>query len=38
MGSGNLGQGAATALFMLPMLAMVIVFQLWYLKREGMNK
>ena len=38
MGSGNLGQGAATALFMLPILAMVIVFQLWYLKREGMNK
>ncbi len=38
MGSGNLGQGAATALFMLPMLAMVIIFQLWYLKREGMNK
>ena len=38
MGSGNLGQGAAAALFMLPILAMVIVFQLWYLKREGMNK
>ncbi|MGI9490374.1 MAG: carbohydrate ABC transporter permease [Geminicoccaceae bacterium] len=38
MGSGNLGQGAATALFMLPILAMVIVFQLWYLKREGLNK
>lgn len=38
MGSGNLGQGAAVALFMLPMLAMVIVFQLWYLKREGLNK
>ncbi len=38
MGSGNLGQGAAVALFMLPILALVIVFQLWYLKREGMNK
>ena len=38
MGSGNLGQGAAVALFMLPILAMVIVFQLWYLKREGLNK
>jgi multiple sugar transport system permease protein len=37
MGSGNLGQGAATALFMLPILAMVIVFQLWYLKREGLK-
>jgi len=38
MNSGNLGQGAAVALFMLPILAMVIVFQLWYLKREGLNK
>ncbi len=38
MGSGNIGQGAAVALFMLPILAMVIVFQLWYLKREGLNK
>ncbi len=38
MGSGNLGQGAAVALFMLPILALVIVFQLWYLKREGLNK
>ena len=36
--AGNLGQGAATALFMLPILAMVIVFQLWYLKREGLSK
>ena len=38
MGSGNIGQGAAVALFMLPILAMVIVFQLWYLKREGLSK
>jgi multiple sugar transport system permease protein len=38
MNSGNLGQGAAVALFMLPILALVIVFQLWYLKREGLNK
>lgn len=37
MGSGNLGQGAAAALFMLPILAMVIVFQLWYLRREGVR-
>jgi multiple sugar transport system permease protein len=37
MGSGNLGQGAATALFMLPILSMVIVFQLWYLRREGLR-
>lgn len=37
MGSGNLGQGAAVALFMLPMLAVVIVFQLWYLRREGVR-
>jgi multiple sugar transport system permease protein len=37
MGSGNIGQGAAVALFMLPILALVIVFQLWYLKREGLN-
>ncbi len=36
--SSNIGQGAAIALFMLPILAMVIVFQLWYLKREGLSK
>ena len=33
MTSGNIGQGAAVALFMLPFLATVIVFQLWYLRR-----
>ena len=33
MASGNLGQGAAVALFMLPILAMLIVGQLWYLRR-----
>jgi len=37
MGSGNIGQGAAVALFMLPMLCMVIIFQLWYLRREGIR-
>jgi len=34
MASGNLGQGAATALFMLPILACLIVWQLLYLRRE----
>jgi multiple sugar transport system permease protein len=34
MASGNLGEGAAVALFMFPILAMVIVGQLWYLRRE----
>jgi multiple sugar transport system permease protein len=33
MASGNLGQGAAVALFMFPILALVIVAQLWYLRR-----
>jgi len=37
MSSGNIGQGAAVALFMLPMLAFVIIFQLWYLRREGVR-
>jgi multiple sugar transport system permease protein len=37
MTSGNIGQGAATALFMLPILATVIVFQLWYLRRQGVR-
>ena len=37
MTSGNIGQGAAVALFMLPMLCAVIVFQLWYLKRQGVR-
>jgi multiple sugar transport system permease protein len=37
MTSGNLGQGAAVSLFMLPILAMVIVFQLWYLRRQGVR-
>jgi multiple sugar transport system permease protein len=37
MTSGNIGQGAAVALFMLPMLASVIVFQLWYLRRQGVR-
>ena len=37
MSSGNIGQGAAVALFMLPILAVVIVFQLWYLRREGVR-
>jgi multiple sugar transport system permease protein len=33
MASGNLGQGSAVALFMFPILAMVIIAQLWYLRR-----
>jgi len=33
MASGNLGQGAAVALFMLPILALLIIGQLWYLRR-----
>ncbi|MGI9336836.1 MAG: carbohydrate ABC transporter permease, partial [Gammaproteobacteria bacterium] len=37
MGSGNLGQGAAVSLFMLPVLAVVIIIQLWYLKRQGVR-
>lgn len=37
MSSGNIGQGAAVALFMLPILFFVIVFQLWYLKKEGVR-
>ncbi|HEX3208289.1 MAG TPA: ABC transporter permease subunit, partial [Geminicoccaceae bacterium] len=37
MTSGNLGQGAAVSLFMLPILATVIVFQLWYLRRQGVR-
>jgi len=37
MTSGNIGQGAAVALFMLPILATVIVFQLWYLRRQGVR-
>ena len=36
MVAGNLGQGAAVALFMFPFLAVLIVWQLWYLRRtEG---
>jgi multiple sugar transport system permease protein len=34
MASGNLGEGAATALFMLPILAALIFWQLLYLRRE----
>jgi multiple sugar transport system permease protein len=37
MTSGNIGQGAAVALFMLPILATVIVIQLWYLRRQGVR-
>ena len=36
MTSGNIG-GAPTALFMLPILASMIVFQLWYLRRQGVR-
>ncbi|MDH4248945.1 MAG: sugar ABC transporter permease [Deltaproteobacteria bacterium] len=35
MVSGNLGEGAAVALFMLPILAALIVWQLIYLRREA---
>jgi multiple sugar transport system permease protein len=31
---GNLGQGAAISLFMLPLLGMVVFFQLRYIRRE----
>jgi multiple sugar transport system permease protein len=34
MAAGNLGEGAAVALFMLPILACLIVWQLLYLRRE----
>jgi multiple sugar transport system permease protein len=34
MAAGNLGEGAAVSLFMLPFLAVLIVWQLWYLRRE----
>ena len=37
MTSGNICQGAAVSLFMLPILATVIVFQLWYLRRQGVR-
>jgi multiple sugar transport system permease protein len=37
MTSGNIGQGAAVALFMLPILATVIMFQVWYLRRQGVR-
>ncbi len=37
MSSGNIGEGAAVSLFMLPILALVIVYQLWYLRREGVR-
>ncbi|MGH7332483.1 MAG: sugar ABC transporter permease, partial [Candidatus Rokuibacteriota bacterium] len=31
---GNLGQGAAISLFLFPMLAAVVFFQLRYIRRE----
>jgi multiple sugar transport system permease protein len=34
MASGNLGEGAAVALYMLPILAVMILWQLLYLRRE----
>ncbi len=34
MDAGNLGEGAAIALFMLPILAVLILWQLLYLRRE----
>ena len=38
MGSGNLGEGAAVALYMLPVLAALIVWQLIYLRRDDKNE
>jgi multiple sugar transport system permease protein len=35
MASGNLGEGAAVALFMFPFLALVILWQLLYLRKES---
>ena len=35
MASGNLGEGAAVALFMFPFLALVILWQLLYLRKEA---
>jgi multiple sugar transport system permease protein len=35
MASGNLGEGAAVALFMFPFLALVILWQLLYLRKAG---
>lgn len=35
MQGGRLGQGAATSLFMLPFLALLVVAQLWYTRRNA---
>ena len=37
MASGNLGEGAAIAIFMFPILGLVIIFQLWYLRKGDAN-
>ncbi len=37
MHTGNLGEGAAAALFMLPLLLVVIILQLTYLRRQGVQ-
>src|SRR5262249_53006067 len=34
LNGGNLLQGAAISLFLFPMLAAVVFFQLWYIRRE----
>lgn len=34
LASGRLGEGAAISLFMFPFLLLVVIFQLWYLRRE----
>ena len=34
LNGGNLGQGAAISLFLFPMLAAVVFFQLCYIRRE----
>jgi multiple sugar transport system permease protein len=37
MQGGRLGQGAAVSLFMLPFLALLVVGQLWYTRRNAAN-
>ena len=34
LSGGNLGQGAAISLFIFPLLAMVVFFQLRYVRKE----
>jgi len=34
LASGRLGEGAAISLFMFPFLLLIVIFQLWYIRRE----